>query len=243
MELNDSLRLTYCSACEVMVKQCGQEPTSPPKQNSKTPSKPINEMCLSVFSSSVCLHSANTGTGLHMGACTRSHKCMSTHTHTHARAQRKPQWHIPVSVLAFRVTIIKPRARKKRRMTSKRHVESKSSIQKLFEFATFVFTYPHVSCPVSWTDGGHLIKMRYLPSLCFIVISVSPESDAVTETMLLGQAVWPRGWRWGVICLNYFQLECTITLSVKTAGDLYANGKMAHWLFSMSKSVYSGTEG
>lgn len=67
---------------------------STPKQNSKTPSEPINEMCLSIFPSSVCLHSANTGTGLHM----------VTH---------KPQWHIPVRVLAFLVTIIKSGARKK----------------------------------------------------------------------------------------------------------------------------------
>lgn len=61
---------------------------SPPKQNSKTPRKPINEMCLSVFPSYVCLHSANTGTGLHMGARAHNHTyaCMHADTYTHTQA-------------------------------------------------------------------------------------------------------------------------------------------------------------
>lgn len=176
-----------------MVKRCGQELWVLQNKTVKTPRKSINETCLSVFPSSVCLHSANTSAY----AFTEMH----AHTHTLHEHTHKPQWHIPVSLSAFLVTIIKPTARKKRGWPAKDTWTGKSSVE------TPSFCY----FPLSHLCD--LIKMCYLPSLCFVVISVSLQRDAGTEAVLLGQAVWPKGWRWEWFVWIISRVEFTITLN------------------------------
>lgn len=179
---------------------------SPPKQNSKN-SKKVYKWNVPFRLSFISLSALSKHKRL------RIHRNACAHTYT-ARAHTQATMTHPSESFSFSCDNNKTYSQEKERMTSKRHVDRQilrwNTILLLFSPFSLIPAFTALSLEPMECD---LIKMCYLPSLCFVVISVSLQRDAGTEAVLLGQAVWPKGWRWEWFVWIISRVEFTITLN------------------------------